>query len=103
VDHFDQYRESCSIARAGRKLSSSFNSSVVGTSERSWLRQAVQGAAGRRRRAPAGVAVIPIFSLGATRKLLPASPVFYGQCWPGMILQGQLLSPSQEAVNSLDK
>ena len=34
---------------------------------------------------------------------LPAFPVLYGQCWPGMILQGQLLFPSQEAVDSLDK
>lgn len=34
---------------------------------------------------------------------LPAYPVLYGQCWPGMILQGQLLYPSQEAVDSPNK
>jgi len=34
---------------------------------------------------------------------VPAFPVLYGQCWPGMIVQVQLLFPSQEAVDSLDK
>jgi len=33
---------------------------------------------------------------------LPACPVLYGQCWPGMIVQVQLF-PSQETVDSLDK
>lgn len=50
-----------------------------------------------------GVAAAAADPVQAARQGPPVFPVLYRQCWPGMILQGQLLFPSPEAVDSLDK